>query len=217
MHHESYLLADVVTITYTLSYTPGAGATDGYNFDIHFYAKSPVGLWASSSTITNFWIFTPFDSGNLTTSDPYRISAHIAGALTTASGKGPATFRMMESLTQSGGIANMQVPADLQNKNGFSWSLKPATSIALLYVRAYNTNPSDGTYAWSSPHVYHPLLGQILDVTNGESYIDLTTTGPTDNGQFFDTWVPAKGRRSTPGAFWNSVRPPLTDSAVATS
>ena len=46
--------------------------------------------------------------------------------------------------------------------------------------RAYNTNPSDGTYSWSSPNIYSSQWG----LTGSDGFGAYLAVGPTDNGNF---------------------------------
>jgi hypothetical protein len=184
-----------VTITYDLSYVSNPNFSHGYNLGLFVYIKSPVGMWAQNNTITNFWIFAPGDSsltvndGGNDRSNPFALSNYVANALTVGNGVGPANLRWMEACAAFGGVCNIQTAADLTAANLFTYGLQAATNIPIAAVRFYNLNPSSGTYAWSSPKLYHPYLG-VSGTDAVGNYLDIgdniAAGGQNDNGQVLD-------------------------------
>jgi hypothetical protein len=191
-----------VTITYpNVRYLSNPNLNSGYNLGLFVYFKSPLGYWNHNSTIGNFWAFGPGDAtcpGGYTgphpnfagndRSDPFAIASWVQSTLTTTNGSGPACLRAMECIGNFGGVTNYQQPADVQPGNIFTFGLQAATNIAVAAVRYYNIDPTNGTYAWSSPKLYHPLLG-FSGTDSVGSYLDLNANGgASDAGQVLDTW-----------------------------
>ena len=170
-----------VTVSYIVDFASVPNYAHGYAGNLNWYFKTATGNWSANDpvsgtpTITDFWAFTPGDS--LTTvypgysgplpnasgndrSDPYAISSTLRGWLTASNGNGPACLRFMEACMSYGAAANFQTyAADVQQPDTWGWGSKARNSFTISAIRHYNTDPTDGTYAWSSPKVYHPLLG----------------------------------------------------------
>jgi Concanavalin A-like lectin/glucanases superfamily len=196
------VVSNTVTVTYpNVAYASDPNYTSGYNLGLFVYFKSPVGYWNHNSTISNFWAFGPGDAltppgysgphpnptGN-DRSDPFATASWVQNALTATNGAGPACIRAMECIGNFGGVTNYQQPADVQPGNAFTFGLQATTNIAVAAVRYYNIDPTNGTYAWSSPKLYHPLLG-FTGTDSVGAYLDLNANGgASDNGQVLDTW-----------------------------
>ena len=157
-------------------------------------SPNTTGYPTSGSSFTTVRYSGPFPeaSGN-DTSDPLAMSTYLKLCLTAANGNGPSSLRSIYSAFES-----WVDPADLPTAALWSYAndiVSPSKQVTVTSIRAYNTNPSSGTYAWSSTRIYHPLLGfDGFDNTmrtgpNGVSipmgaYIDLTAHagGTSDNG-----------------------------------
>jgi hypothetical protein len=207
-----------VTVSYNLSYTvPNNANGYNMALTMYFKsptgnwsANDPT---SGTPTITNFWIFFPGDSdtgayssysgpypnnsGN-DRSDPYAPSASIVRMLTGTNGNGPVCIRCMDSVGNFGGVYNYINYSDCKLPTQWGWA--PATpsiplTIPIESARFYNTNPAkgpaptgDGTYAWVSPNLYHPYLGNRDSNGGSDStglYIGLAAGGgATDYGAY---------------------------------
>jgi hypothetical protein len=210
-----------VTVSYIVDFASVPNYTYGYNGNLEWYFKTATGNWSANDpasgtpTITNFWAFTPGDS--LTTvypgysgpspnasgndrSDPYAISSTVRTWLTASNGNGPACLRFMEGLMNYGAAANYQTyAADVQQPNTWGWGTKAANNFTCSAMRYYNTDPTNGTYSWSSPKVYHPLLG----FDGQDSGMGNDPTNYPQAGNYIN--LPSHGGQSDDGAFmWPS-------------
>jgi hypothetical protein len=155
-------IGNTVTVTYNLQNKFNPNYSFGYDYAIDLYMISPTGKFGEGGTITNFWIFFPGDEDN-DRSDQLAVSANMLRILRTPNGKGPACLRVKESTLGFGGVMNFFEPEELIDPNAFAWNSRPVKSIPLVAARFYNTDPSDSTYAWSSPRFYHRELGNQTD------------------------------------------------------
>lgn len=134
--------------------------------------------------------------------DPLAGEFNFINAITTPGGKVPHVFRFMETNTNTGGYTAFTDPSDLQPATAQTWggSFVPAAypgsldpngvaigsgTVTCIAYRAYNTNPADSTYAWSSPNLYMGQLGQWGAETGTDPTLGpYITLPPTDNGLF---------------------------------
>jgi hypothetical protein len=168
------------------AFIPGDSTTTVYN--THSSATSQTSAPSTtgySGTIPYSGPF-PNSSGN-DNSDPLAMSECMRLYLTSANGNGVATLR---SMPLGNGFLNWLNATDLPSVNLWSYANEvQGPGVTISTIRAYNTDPTNATYAWSSTKIYDPMLGNDGSDSVG-SYIDLTAhnnlatglAGTKDNG-----------------------------------
>jgi hypothetical protein len=228
-----------VTVDYELLYASNPNYNYGYNMGIFLYIRSPLGYFNHNGTISDFWMFIPGDSKTASNyahfpnangndrSNPFAMANLYKAAFTSTNGNGPCVMRGMEALAAAGAIANIQTPADLTSDTLFTFGLQtPAAGATVTAVRFLNFNAGNVTYGWSSPHLYHPLLGVDGSDSIG-TYIDMSLNrngSLNDNGQCLDglggspdNWAVMEFVTSAPHGFRSGdwiIFPAISDGSI---
>lgn len=200
----------VTQIAYTFAYV---SSPTNYQIVYTFNYAQPQGLWTltdyavfppGNAAAVAAWIAQPGYWA--------AVEGNYRALATTPAGQTPAVFRFMDCNASFGGASNYVDASDLpapsdaaygfQQGAGTISNLPPdnpapgganldpdgnpilSGSINWTGYRCYNTNPGDGTYDHSSPHLYMSQLGSWAGAASGTDAVlgPYLTLPATDNG-----------------------------------
>ncbi len=201
---------NLVKLTYVTAYVSNP---INFSYQVRLTYALPSGSQAGNWTISDLFVVPPgndaFVAGFSGSSSPLAVDGNVAAWLTSPKAQTPAAVRFMDVNAFYGGYTNYIDPSDLASPSDFTWnggvvSLSPPNSLSpggsnldpngnpirsgivqWSYVRCYNTNPSDPTYAWSSPNLYYGEFGAWGVATGTDPVLGpYLTLPPSDNGLF---------------------------------
>ncbi len=163
----------------------------GWNPNIVLIGAQQAGNW----TVSNLWAVTPDVLAGRTAVSPSAINrsnqvatdANVVAYLTAPNGRTPGALRFMDVVNDFGGMSNFTDPFDFAGitPTAQPWGTSgPGTTTATFpYARFLNTDPSNGTYAWSSPKLYGT---QAWAASGTDTFV---LTGTTTSGSAVVTGV----------------------------